>query len=193
MQADKDPVVPVAAPDRSTLPSARRRLLRGTFAAPTVLALSSGSALANTSSLRCFNNMPNEINDFKPAGNFFQVDRYSHNGIALVDAEAIREIAKNQKFDAGVFAALSASTGGSDWFAVSTLTRYSITSNDPVQVPTKDMKRSVALRFLRVGDSIPPVLSIVGLSDNGAKFGELGGKVLSGSCWTSFAPPRAAL
>jgi hypothetical protein len=35
--------------------SARRRLIRGTFAAPAVVALHSGSAFANVSSLRCVN------------------------------------------------------------------------------------------------------------------------------------------
>lgn len=40
----------------SRVTSARRRLLRGSLSVPTVLTLSSGAALANSSTIRCFNN-----------------------------------------------------------------------------------------------------------------------------------------
>lgn len=40
----------------SRVTSARRRLLRGSLSVPTVLTLSSGAALANGSTIRCFNN-----------------------------------------------------------------------------------------------------------------------------------------
>ena len=47
---------PLNPPTEETVRSARRRLVRGAFAAPAVLALYSGSAAAMASNLRCVNN-----------------------------------------------------------------------------------------------------------------------------------------
>jgi hypothetical protein len=181
MQSDNDPVVALTDLNRTPRPNARRMLLRGSFAAPTVLTLSSGSALAATSSLRCFNNMPVAIVDSQPPSNFFQVQRWSHNGLQLVDAHQITQVAGAQGFDAGVFSTNQAAE--TVWFKVSDATVYVATGASP----TKDGTNSVALRFERFGTDTPPKLRITGLSAGSQQSsGAGGGKVLSGSCWTSF-------
>jgi hypothetical protein len=189
MKSDNDPVVPVAAPHRSPKPNARRLLLRGSFAAPTVLTLSSGSALANTSSLRCFTNLPTYVAGSQPLPNFFQVQRWVHNQVGLVDAHQITFIAKAQGFDAGIFTVDSTVAKETVWFRVSDASRYTVP--DPVAPPTKDGSSSVALRFKLVSET-PPSLQITGLSDGAGHMSNpnMPDKVLSSSCWSSFTPRR---
>jgi hypothetical protein len=176
MQADKDPVVPVAAPDRSPAPNARRRLLRGTFAAPTVLALSSGSALANTSSLRCFDNMREGINE--APSNFFGVQRYQHTAASgdvtyLVKAAEITNEGMD-KFNTSGF------TAGKDWIRVSDGANFTETTGTFAMGSGR-----VALRFENRGTQAAPVLHVTGLSNSAAAVSGTG-KVLSTSCWSSF-------
>lgn len=186
MQADNDPVVPVTAPSQSEPLNARRRLLRGTFAAPTVLTLSSGSALANTSALRCFNNMPSDFSGSTGGvpGNFFQVHRYSltvgssttSTTKLLVNAGDIRTIETNQGF-----APSSLASGSKVWIDISTELEFVAGNN---QVPTKD-GQVVALRFEMVTGGTKPSARVVGFANaTSATTGPA--KVLSASCWSSF-------
>lgn len=180
MQADNDPVIPVIAPVRSEQLNARRRLLRGTFAAPTVLTLSSGSALANTSALRCFNNMPSDFSGSASGipGNFFQVKRHSlvvDNATKyLVNAKAIRDIESLQGFATSTF------TSGKTWIDVNTGADFIAGAT----VPSPD-GQFVALRFEMVSGGPKPTARVIGLAN--ATSTTLGpGKVLSASCWSSF-------
>jgi hypothetical protein len=185
MQADNDTVVPVTAPSQSESLNARRRLLRGTFAAPTVLTLSSGSALANTSALRCFNNMPSDFSGSTGGvpGNFFQVHRYSltvgssttSTTKLLVNAADIQTIERNQGF------ATSALASGKTWIDLSTGLEFVPGSNE---VPTKD-GQVVALRFEMVTGGTKPSARVVGFA-NATSAATGPGKVLSASCWSSF-------
>ena len=181
MQADNDPVVPVTAPSQSEPLNARRRLLRGTFAAPTVLTLSSGSALANTSALRCFNNMPSDFSTSTGGipGNFFQVNRHSltvnSTTKLLVNAGDIRTIESAQMFVPSTFAS------GKTWIDVGTGASFDVGSATPL----KDGK-FVALRFEMVTGGAKPTARVIGLA-NDTLPATGAGKVLSGSCWSSFS------
>jgi hypothetical protein len=182
MKPGNDPVVPVTDPDRNPRPNARRMLLRGSFAAPTLLTLSSGSALAAASSLQCFNKLPSAITDPQPPANFFQVQRYSHDGNKLVDARQITDVASAQGFEAGVFQ--TNQPLGTVWFDVTNISMPYVVSG---AAPTADASNSVALRFNNVGTDEAPILRITGLSSGlSQSSGQENGKVLSSSCWSSF-------
>jgi len=155
-------------------PNARRRLLRGSFAAPSVLALSSGSALAASSSLRCFNNAPNGVND--PPANYFGVQRYTSSDVKVVEAVDITNLGTLKGFTTNVY------VGSKIWIKVIDGSGFI-----PTEKPKKDKGLSVALRLTNVGTDAAPVFSVSGLSLTAT--GVSGsGKVMTGSCWSSFRP-----
>ncbi len=69
----------ITGDEKHEVVSARRRLVRGTFVAPAVLALHSGSALAVASNLRCLANettQPSPIVSSNTADSFIRVELY---------------------------------------------------------------------------------------------------------------------
>lgn len=155
-------------------PNARRRLLRGSFAAPSVLALSSGSALAASSSLRCFNNAPGGVNN--PPANYFGVQRYTSGGVKVVMGADITSLGILKGFTTNAY------VGVKTWIKVIDGSSFA-----PPSAPTADAGFSVALRLTNVGTDAAPVFSVTGLSLD-ANMVSGSGKVMTGSCWSSFRP-----
>jgi hypothetical protein len=180
MQASNDPDVPLTKPDQAPQLNARRRLLRGTFAAPTLLTLSSGSALAQSSSLRCFRNMPAGLDN--PPANFFTVPRYTHlasggTTTKVVKAADINSVGTVNGFNASTY------TSGKTWIKVSDGASFTPSSGSFAA----DTGKTVALRFQNFGTETAPNLRITGLAKSAASTsGPIEGKVLSSSCWSSF-------
>jgi len=155
-------------------PNARRRLLRGSFAAPSVLALSSGSALAASSSLRCFNNAPGGVNDAPM--NYFRVQRYTSSGVKVVMGADITSLGILRGFTTNAY------VGNMTWIKV--IDGASFTPSD---TPATDTGFFIALRLTNIGTEAAPVFSVSGLS-LAADMVSGSGKVMTGSCWTSFRP-----
>jgi hypothetical protein len=178
MQSDNDPVVALTDPNRTPRPNARRMLLRGSFAVPTVLTLSSGSALANTSSLRCFNSMPTGID--APPHNYFRVKRYKHDvaGVVhpLVNAEEIILEARAKGFDARDF-----TYGKGMWINARDGLKFT-TSVKPTENANNPW---VALRFESHEANGSLTLRVTGLSRSAQNVTGTG-RVLTSSCWSSF-------
>jgi hypothetical protein len=177
MKSDNDPVVALTDPNRTPRPNARRMLLRGSFAAPTVLTLSSGSALANTSSLRCFNNMPEGISGVPE--NFYRVQRYTHTPTGGGDVTTLVKAAEITSVGATKFNT-SEFTNDKDWIRVSDGAKFTETTGD-FAIGTG----FVALRFENRGSTTAPVLYVTGLANSDIITSGTG-KILSHSCWSSF-------
>jgi hypothetical protein len=154
--------------------TARRRLLRGTFAAPSVLALSSGSALAASSSLRCFNNAPAGVNN--PPANYFTVQRYISTGQKVVKASDITNLGILKGFST------SAYVGTKTWIKVTDGSEFT-----PSGEPALNPGVLVALRLSNVGTDAAPVFSVTGLALD-ATVVSGAGNVMTTSCWSSFRP-----
>lgn len=163
---------------------ARRRLLRGTFAAPAVMTLSSGSALAASSALVCASKLPETVTDSDIPGNYFQVQRYTATKAGsppetrlLVKGGDINTVASNQGFAAGSY-------GSFTWINVSDGSDATAWVGTEI-TPTAESGKAVALRFENTGTESAPVFTVSGLSD-AAQPGVGTGKVMSASCWNSF-------
>lgn len=178
MKSDNDPVVALTDPNRTPRPNARRMLLRGSFAAPTVLTLSSGSALANTSSLRCFNSMPSGID--APPHNYLRVKRYKlavdnvvHH---LVNADEIKVEAIAKGFDARDF-----TEGKGTWINAKDGLKF-----ETAATPTENVQKPwVALRFETHEANGLVTLRVTGLSRSAQNVTGTG-VVVTTSCWSSF-------
>lgn len=171
-----DPLTPTA--DARTL--ARRKLLRGSFAAPAVLTMASGSALAATSAtcLAKATASPStaDLAQGTPSDTFLRVRLLVRpNGVHLVTRAS--------------FGSVSVST--SFWGSTTLWQRVSVSNSNPngpknqtygnemtTAVPANATASNywIALRFDAAGN-------IVGLGDSGT------GSVVGTSCWTSLHPP----
>jgi hypothetical protein len=158
--------------------SARRRMLRGTFAVPTVLTLSSGSALAATSSLRCFDNSPKGVD--APPQNYFRVQRYKYfkGGITtyLVKVLDITNLSTVNGFSATEYV-----SGKGDWIKVADGSAFPVGSGG--QGPDAETVY-VALRFENYGTDALPAFKVTGLATSSLDTSGFG-KVLTHSCWAS--------
>ncbi len=158
--------------------SARRRLLRGALAVPAVMTLSSGSALAESSALKCASKLPDGV-AVGPLDNFFRVQRYAltvgTETRYLVNRGDINFVATAQGFSAGTYGTgdlwilVANGTGQDSWVGTNT--------------PSPETGTFVALRFTNVGTSF----TVTGLSEDSTPSSGTG-KVMSGSCWSSFKP-----
>lgn len=167
--------------------SARRRLLRGTFAVPTVMTLQSGSALAATSTLRCFGNMPLGA---APApltspDNVWRIRRYTTKipGGSEIKVFSGSEIKKIESAMAGKL--LPSKFAVDKWYLVSNVlsgqTETSVGTGSGV-APQKDGVL-LALRVVSSGDDVVPKFTIVGVALDGYPGGDA--RIMTGSCWGS--------
>lgn len=165
------------------VPSARRRLLRAAFAAPSVLALHSGSALAASSNLRCVSNA-NASTAPDPAGVVGAVDGY-------VRVQLYERGNSNQWFLSGssvqtvavVGKAFSSFLQSGQWQEVllglnNSATLGSISSSQPGG--TSLGAKWAALRFV-ANETGAGSVDIVGIID-----GNSNGSAVAGTCWMSF-------
>lgn len=162
--------------------SARRRLLRGSFAVPAVLTLGSGSALANASTIRCFNNAPSA--DDPDSRSMLGVQRYSlTSGQTTTIFVKRTELAAVQGFANSAFLSLSSNA---PWILLDG-TGYTPTGND--QIPQPVPGKTVGLRFTyNPGAGAGQKFSLAGLTTGASSGGS--GKVMYQSCWTSVSPIR---
>ncbi len=167
-----DPLAPTT--DARTL--ARRRLLRGSFAAPAVLTMASGSALAQTS-LTCLakatmTSSTADLAQGTPSDTFLRVQLLKRpNGVHLVTRASFGSVPVSTSF----------------WLTTTLWQRvrvsgpnvnktYQDQETDAVPNNATASNYWIALRFDAAGN-------IVGLGDSGT------GSVVGTSCWTSLHPP----
>jgi hypothetical protein len=151
--------------------SARRRLLRGTFAAPAVLTLYSGSAFAVRSNLRCIaNKVTSTSADFPPAGptdTWLRVPAYlSANGKAWVRGSDIIALK-------GGNASIQTYIASTEWQM--TTSPFTKTTNPNPNPNTANMQNYVAVRV----DASGNIVGIVGT-------GTTGSSAIAQTCWASF-------
>jgi hypothetical protein len=162
--------------DGTARATARRRLLRGSFAVPTVVALSSGSALAQSSSLNCFGKLPQGVES--PPENVFRVQRFTYvvGGVPtqLVKASDISNLADAQGFDARRY------VYGKTYINVATGLDFPIAGG----AFTTDTN-FVSLRFTIVGTGAAALdFKVSGLANSASALTGIG-NVMTGSCWLS--------
>jgi hypothetical protein len=169
--------------------SARRRLIRGVFATPAVLALHSGSALAVTSSLRCLSNQ--DASGIYPGWStgpdmYVRVQLYaqppavetaepawylSGSSIEAARGTKMNKVLNYSSLKAGEWQPVALDASGKVSYA-----------GDKLLSPPPNVAlgpRYVAVRFdLATMDEV----WIRGVVDGGVD-----GTAVSGSCWTSFA------
>lgn len=161
--------------------SARRRLIRGAFSVPAVLTVATGSAMATTSPTVCAARLPTGVS-VGTNDTYFRVQRYTAlvgtSHVPVVRAQDIRNRVGPHGID-------TSWCGTKDWIRVSDAAAVTPNANT---VPTSDGSSAfVALRFTNHGTDKVPVFRVSGLS-TGLTTGTGSGGLLTGSCWSSFAP-----
>jgi hypothetical protein len=174
--------------DPAIASSARRRLVRGVFSAPAVLALHSGSALAASSNLRC---VQNQAASMDPVGAVDGVDQYvrvqlhvqkdaSDNILAYYLSGSLVD---NVRFGYRKVIIAPALPGVDQWKLVTVADNGGVALGQDVvlsQPPsTSPASKWVALRFAprKTGGYVDVVGIIDGTGD---------GSAVTGSCWSSF-------
>lgn len=150
--------------------NARRKLVRGVFAAPAIMTVCSGSAFAAASGLRCIANQANSPLTEPVTGatdTWLRVQLYSQGGKYYVRGS-----------DIGAFkrSANSVYLSSNQWqaFDISTNTAGAITTNPPGNPQPSNPPKYVAVRVDASGN-------IVGVGATGS------GSAVAGTCWNSFA------
>lgn len=171
--------------------SARRRLIRGTFAAPAVVALHSGSAFAAASNFRCVS--AQAANPVYPplssgADTYLRVQLYavyesatSTNIVSWYLSGASVEAARFDRPNKIVNNLLSPGK----WQKVQLAPPNARLVESPLDVApgtTETRKLGPAYVALRVSPTRGETVEIIGLVD-----GTTTGTAVTGSCWTSFA------
>ena len=185
-----DPQAPT--PDSKT--QARRRLIRGSFSVPAVLAVHNGSALAAASNkFRCALNATTGANIPLPTGttsdSFLRVAIYelgSKKYISVYDLKGVAD-ARNlpMSYPTGTASATSGSVGSLGWvqyIAGGSYVYASLGSGDTL-APTNPATSAAVL--FAPENTIPPKVRVIGFVQPGMTTGTNQGAI-SGSCWTSF-------
>jgi hypothetical protein len=182
VRADEGPARESGTEKPGARTEARRRLLRGAFAVPTVLTLSSGSALARSSSVRAFDNWEDA---FPVPQNVRTVSRYT---ATLTDGTTTRPVVKasdisDMQVD-GVFETTSFA-GGKSWIDVGNGDNYTAADFKGGVEPSVPDTSVVALKVMYTETPAPGYFTVVGLAfDATTQTGS--GKMLPGSAWCSF-------
>jgi len=165
--------------------SARRKLVRGTFAAPALLALHSGGALAASSNLRCISvRNANPVSPVPAVTSSPTADTYlryqlwsiQNNGNSTIAGYFVRGADLAPLARAGQAPYLPSSQA--QLFDVSTNTgSATFTTDPPSMTGNQSVVRSEKFAVLRIDANG----RIVGIGSGGT------GSAVSGSCWTSFA------
>lgn len=173
--------VEARTPESTPVVTARRRLLRGSFAAPTVLTLCSGSALAASSALRCFSNAPAGVAASTVPDNIWRVARYRTrvNGVTfqVFSGSDIRRLegANAPRLALGRFES-------GKWYRAETGAETAVGSGS-ANAPARDG----VLLALRLGvvdpTALKPQFVVLGVAAGNSPAGP--GKIMTTSCWTS--------
>lgn len=160
---------------------ARRRLLRGAYAVPAVLTVHTGSALATSSALACFNKLPTGV-DIGLPDNYWRVKRYTvtrpdNTTTKCVNANEIISLcnSKSPSIDKSWLT-------GRTWIKVSDGTDVTAKSGT---TPSHDTDKWVAIRISNIGSPTTPVWKVTGVSPSSTG-GTGSAKVMAQSCWNSF-------
>jgi hypothetical protein len=169
--------------------SARRKLIRGAFSVPAVLAVHNGSALAASSNnMRCAvnavsSNQALPVSNAASPDNWVRVQRYrrTSNNVPFVKISDINAIASTLGLSVAIPGVTSSTT----------LIRWSdgnLATFSPSQVQT-DGSNVVALRFDAGGTAANPIriVGIVTEAQSGAA-APSGSNAIAQSCWTSMMP-----
>jgi hypothetical protein len=172
---DLKPVAPRAAQAAPEAQAARRKLVRGAFAAPALLTVYSGNALATSSAKRCLVNQANHptmVPVSNALDNFLRV-QLQQTGASPSFSYWVRgsDLQIYKKASNSVYLT------GSQWqaFNINTNTTGAVQGSAPTS-PSASSKYA-AIRFDAHGN-------VVGVGGGGGA----GQTALAGTCWHSFAP-----
>lgn len=161
--------------------SARRKLLRGSVSVPTIMTLSSGAAMANGSTIRCFNNatwLP-DPNTYSVRG----VQRYTKTISGVVYYYIKRsDLESRASSDGFVIGSFFTSPSGTSAY-------IRIDGAAFTGTPTLESGKSVGLRFdYNPAATTGQRFKATGMFTTGSSNHSGGsGNVMYGSCWTSCA------
>lgn len=155
-------------------PNARRRLIRGAFAAPAIMTVCSGSALAGSSSLRCVAHQANtpvtvlSLPDSSTVG-WMRVQLYTQGSGSTYYVKGSAIVALKAPGTSTAYMGLS------DWqpFNINNSTAGTVNSASPSNPQLSSPAKYAAIRVDAGGN-------IVGVGATG------GGTAIAGTCWTSF-------
>jgi hypothetical protein len=164
--------------------SARRRLVRGAFAAPAVLALYSGSAAAMASHLRCVNNQMVAGQRIFPGpeatpDHFVRVRLWS-----LRSNDSARWFLRGNDFQALTMdspSVFNTFLGPGEWREFSPQTQLLVGEKQISQPEPGELAHDGAWVAVRI-DASPQGANIVGVVDRL----DFNGSAVTGLCWTSF-------
>lgn len=164
--------------------SARRRLLKGTFAVPTVMTLRSGSALAASSMLNSFSKQPTGAATAATPDNILRVKRYktkvSGSELTVFSGDEIVAYQNNVLYQSGF---LTSRFVALKWYRVDTGSETGVGGGSNAPTASGNYMDLVALRMISNNDPATPKFTIVGVADNPSESGL--GQVMTTSCWTS--------
>ena len=201
-------------PRSPDMASARRKLVRGTFAAPVALTLASGSAFAAASAscvARQVNISPARTAALTAGGTWLKVSVYGLNPSSAVGAGQ-PPVQNSSRWVSGTEILAFAKTGGNfiadgQWYCISCDASATVI-NAGAEVPVKVgdiLSTQPSSRGTGAIDSLPATVSLLDpsvmvalrFSDTGAIIGivEVGsnqndGSAVTHSCWSSFTPPK---
>jgi hypothetical protein len=181
-------------PDATNEVSARRRLLRGALSVPTVMTLSSGSALAASSALVCATKLPPGV-AVGAKDNFYRVQIYTATNSTGSDPKT-RSLVNGVEVTSATPAGASAAfyVDGRTWINLATGLDETawVRSIESAVTPTELPGQFVALRFTNrnAETTAAPDFVVSGLSETADPRSGTG-KVMSMSCWSSFTPSAA--
>lgn len=157
----------------TTTQAARRKLVRGAFAAPALLTVYSGSALATGSAKRCLVNQTNSPT-MLPVSN--SLDNFLRVQLQQTGSTTISYWVRGSDLQIYKKASNSVYITSAEWqpFNISTNTAGAKQASAPAS-PSASTKYA-AIRFDAYGNVV------------GVGIGGTGQSALSGTCWHSFAP-----
>lgn len=182
----------------ATRPNARRRLLRGSFALPTVLAVHNGSALAARSNqYRCvindvtYRQAPPVMTVADPNDKWMRVQRWRQgaSGPYFVKVDDLLTVATTAGISYTTNAAMQG-TASSNEFGSGSTTKW-LPWNNPAsqQAPTAGQvltaDGTVAVIFSATGTGASAVVKVEGIATQGQTQASLGQGATTRSCWTS--------
>lgn len=159
--------------------SARRRLLRGGALVPVVTTLTSGSAFAASSTLRCFRNAPTGIAVTTVPDNIWRVRRYETRlGFVTLRVFAGSDIKSVESANGGQL--IASRFAATKWYRADNGQETLVGSG--AGAPKAD-GGLLALRLVSNDDPLAPRFQIVGVATGPYPVGP--GQIMSMSCWGS--------
>ncbi len=182
------------APDTDVKTQARRRLLRGSFSVPAVLAVHNGSALAAASNkFLCAIKATTGNSIPLPTGttsdSYLRVAIYQFEGKKYVSVWDLKGVADARllsiSLPSGSVAPTAGQVGSLGWVEYVQGGSYTYASLVPTASPSATAPATSTAVLFSPDNGTPPKVLVVGFVQPGMTTGNNQGGI-SGSCWTSF-------